>query len=163
MPSHLNDRHVSLQTRKDVGFFSAARGLSLTQHDMKTDQDALVSIAKRYKETAQDIVNATSHRLYVSSNEVCWQLISEDRERIYLGHFHVLSALNLPYRRVRLRGLDAQAIYGDRFSRQTFAGSSLTHRGMDMPYVHSLQLSETESHMPKGDFSSWPCEIERIL
>lgn len=162
VPSHQNDRMASLQTRAEVGFFCAARGLSLNQADIDQNEAPLRDIIAHYKATSTDMVSGRFHRLRDSGNEVCWQVISSDSNRVYLGYFHVLSAPNLPLKRVRLRGLDPNARYRHAASQSEYAGSALMHMGLDMPYVHAMQLSEDEAYMPKGDFSSWLCELERV-
>lgn len=162
VPSHQNDRMVSLQTRRDVGFFCAARGVSLSREGIKESHAGLSEAIEHYRGSANDLVTASFHRLRDTGNEFCWQLTSSDQQRVYLGYFHVLSAPNLPYRRIRLRGLADKASYRDKASGKIFAGSALMYMGLDMPYVHALQLGDGESYMPPGDFSSWLCELERV-
>lgn len=162
VPSHQNARNPSLKLRGEVGFFCAARGLSINQADITADETEIKNIVAHYRATAADMVRGQFRRLRADANEYCWQVSSDDEQRIYLGYFHILSAPNLPYRRVRLRGLDASAKYRNKVSGDIYSGSALMNMGMDMPYVHALQWAEGETYMAPGDFSSWLCELERI-
>lgn len=163
VPSHLNDRLASLDLRADVSFFCAARGLSLNEEDIAADEDGLKSAIEKYKRSSSEVVNARFHRLINNDNEVCWQLVSEDGSKVYLGYFHILSAPNLPYRRVRLNGLDSAATYHDPASEKNYRGDALMRMGLDLPYVHAIQWAENENYMPKGDYSSWVLELERVI
>jgi len=154
VPSHQNDRHASLKLRAEVGFFCAARGLSLSQEDIEQNQDRLRDYIELYNQTADDLVSGQFHRLLYKDNEVCWQLSSANGDTVYVGYFHILSAPNLPYRRVRLTALDPQANYQLQGSEISYRGNALMALGMDLPYVHSMQSDEQTDYMERGDFSS---------
>ena len=154
VPSHQNDRMVSLKLRAEVAFFCAARGLSLNLNDIGQDQQALMDWVRAYKQTAADVVEGRFRRLRWSGNEVCWQLNSVDGARVYLSYFHILSAPNLPFSRIRLRGLDSESVYAIEGTESAFSGSALMNQGLDMPYVHAMQLDRTTDYMDHGDFSS---------
>jgi alpha-galactosidase len=158
VPSHLNGRQVSLKTRAEVGFFCAARGLSLNAEDIDNEFEALRYYAKLYKDTADDVVNGQFYRLQYQDNEVIWQLNSADGSTLYLGYFHILSAANLPFRRARLLNLDAAAEYQllDQLSAPSdllFGGDALMNMGLDMPYVCAMQADPAD-YLEKGDFAS---------
>ncbi|WP_147250886.1 alpha-galactosidase [Arenicella xantha] len=153
VPSHLNGRQVSLQTRADVGFFCAARGLSLNANDVDQDFEALAAHAQHYQQTAQDAVEGSFFRLRYDQNEVCWQLMSADGARIYLGYFHILSEANLPLRRIRLVALDPQQQYRLADNDHVYGGDALMHLGLDLPHVCAMQRSSAD-YLPQGDFAS---------
>jgi alpha-galactosidase len=160
-PSHQNHRVTSLKTRFEVGCFCAARGISLNSADINQQFDELVTCAKEYLNSATDVVNGRFRRLLYGENEYCWQLSNAEETVIYLGYFHILSGVNLPYRRVRLRGLDTSANYKRRDTGDIFAGSALMHMGLDLPYVHVAQVGKDVDYMSQGDFSSWLCILEK--
>ncbi|MEM7360516.1 MAG: alpha-galactosidase [Pseudomonadota bacterium] len=162
VPSHQNDRMASVKTRGEVGFFCAARGLSLNVEDIDQDCSELQHFIELYKDSAEDVVNGRFHRLRVTDNEVCWQLNSEDGSTLYLGYFHILSATNLPLRRVRLRDLDASANYVRSGVEEVYGGDSLMHMGIDLPYVHAMQNSASVEYMARGDFSSWLIKLQKV-
>lgn len=153
VPSHLNGRKVSLKTRAEVAFFCAARGLSMNTDDIDENFSQLQYYAKFFKDTAEDVVNGQFYRIAFDANEVVWQLISADGNRIYLGYFHVLSAANLPFKRARLINLDSHAEYVLQSSGQQFGGDALMHMGLDLPYVCAMKPDESDC-LPVGDFSS---------
>lgn len=154
VPSHQNDRLSSIKLRGEVGFFCAARGLSLNVEDIDNDEQALKEFIELYKATATDLASARFYRLKYTNNEVCWQLTSADHKTIYLGYFHILSAPNLPYRRAHLRGLDAGANYQLKSNGEKYNGAALMRMGIDLPYVHAMQFSNDTDYMDRGDFSS---------
>ena len=162
VPSHQNGRLASIKTRAEVGFFCAARGLSLSIADIDSNEVELKATIELYKRSARDLVTASFHRIIYNANEVCWQLISADQKTIYLGYFHILSAPNLPYRRARLVGLQGSARYRLKSNGDVYAGDSLMHMGLDLPYVHAMQLSESTDYMEQGDFASRLLVFSRI-
>lgn len=162
VPSHLNGRQVSLKTRAEVGFFCAARGLSLNAEDVDKDFEGLKHYAKLYQDTADDVVNGQFFRVKYSDNEVVWQLNSSDGSTVYLGYFHILSAANLPFRKARLVGLDSNARYQLQDSDLEFGGDALMHMGLDMPYVCAMQPDEGD-YLEMGDFSSRLFILKRAI
>jgi len=153
VPSHLNGRQVSLKTRAEVGFFCAARGLSLNAEDVDKDFEALQHYAKLYQDTADDVANGQFYRVQYDDNEVVWQLNSADGNTVYLGYFHILSAANLPFRKTRLVDLQANAQYRLVDSDFSFGGDALMNMGLDMPYVCAMQPDEAD-YLEMGDFAS---------
>ena len=166
---HQNDRQVSLKARAEVGFFCAARGLSLNHPDIEADRDAIRNWIDLYKSSASDLVSGEFLRLKNDANEVCWQLNSEAGDTVYVGYFHILAAPNLPFRRVQLRGLDAAAEYvlqrlgadgraGESSPARKVSGSALMNHGLDLPYVHAIRRgadTDTDTdYMDRGDFST---------
>lgn len=162
--NHLNGRQVSLRTRAEVAFFCAARGLSLSAEEMDENFEALKYYARLYKDSADDLVNGQFYRVQYQANQVVWQLNSADRKTIYLGYFHILSAVNLPFRKVHLVNLDVESQYlllnnHDLANDQSetnplsFGGDALMSMGLDLPYVCAMQ-PEGERYLDNGDFTS---------
>ena len=157
VPNHQNGRITTIEMRRDVAFFAAARGLSLNESDLADNRTQISESIELFKATAQDMVEGSFHRLKNTANEVCWQLISADGKRIYVGYFHILSAPNLPYRRVKLVGLDENREYRLHHTGKEFGGDSLMNLGIDLPYVDAMQHQDHldySNHLAKGDFSS---------
>lgn len=155
VPGHQNGRDVSIRTRAEVGFFCAARGLSLSVADIDADEQELKCYIKLYKESSNDLVSGHFYRIVHTQNEVVWQLISADQKRVYLGYFHILSGPNLPFRRARLIALNAKATYA--YDGQVFGGDSLMNLGLNLPYLDAMQHRndwDYSNHMLKGDFVS---------
>ncbi|HAU67298.1 MAG TPA: alpha-galactosidase [Gammaproteobacteria bacterium] len=171
VPSHQNARNVSIKTRAEVGFFCAARGLSLNKADLEKDHEEIKHYVQLYKASAQDVVSGQLHRLRYSANEVVWQLNSPDLSRVYVGCFHILSGPNQALRRARLVGLEAGARYRLmspiwKQGQPEFAGDELLNRGIDLPFVDAMQHQEGRldysNYMPKGDFASALLMLEKV-
>ena len=157
VPGHQNGRDVSLKTRAEVGFFCAARGLSINLEDINADEQELKHYIELYKDTADDLVDGHFYRLKYTANEVCWQLSSADGGRIYVGYFHILSGPNLPFRRVKLQGLGIDAKYQLQSNEAVYGADSLMRLGIDLPYLDAMQQQpnyDYSNHMDKGDFTS---------
>jgi len=153
-PNHQNGRVSSIKTRFNAGAFCAARGISLNETDIDAHNAELQQLMAFAKDTAPDMVGGRFDRLIKNGNQVCWQYTSRDEETVYLAYFHILSAPNLPFRRARLVGLDAQAHYSLIADGSVFAGDALMHNGMPLPYVATGQVKDDVRYMDKGDFSS---------
>lgn len=165
VPGHQNGRDVSIKTRAEVGFFCAARGLSLNVADIDQDEDELKAFIDFYKSTSDDLVNGQFFRIIYNDNEVCWQLNSADRKRIYVGYFHILSFPNAPYRRARLLNLDPNARYQWQGKDRYFGGDSLMNLGIDLPYIDAMQNiggHDYSNHLSKGDFASSLMLFEQV-
>jgi len=168
-PSHQNGRMASLQLREEVGFFAAARGLSLNEADIDKDFEVLQQIVGRYKLGAKQLLGGRFYRLKKTDNEVIWQYISADNNTIYLGYFYLLSAPNQPRRSIRLCGLDSESAYSlqvnyqcDAEKQKRFSGSALMQQGIDLPFISAMQADVFTDYMPAGDFSSRIMVFSRI-
>ncbi len=157
VPNHQNGRVSSVKMRKEVGFFAAARGLSLSEADLESAQEEIIDAISLYKATAQDLVEGRFHRIKNTGNEVCWQLNSKCGGRVYVGYYHVLSAPNLPFRRTKLVNLDASASYRLQCRNTNFGGDALMNLGFDLPYIDAMQEPDDNGdghRMDPGDFVS---------
>ncbi len=153
-PNHQNGRVSSINTRFNAGAFCAARGISLNEEDIETHKSELQSLMTFAKETAEDFVGGQFDRLIKSNNEVCWQYTSRDKQTVYLVYFHILAAPNLPFRRARMVGLEAESDYRLVEDGVSYSGDALMQNGMPLPYVATGQVNDNVRYMTKGDFSS---------
>ena len=153
-PNHQNGRVTSVQTRFLAGVFSAARGVSLNEADLDADKAEVQKWMAFAKASASDMIGGRFDRLITEENEVCWQYMTDDEETIYLAYFHKLSESNAPFRRARIKGLEATGNYVMDGKTVPFRGDNLMESGMPLPYVSTSQTSPEVSYMPAGDFSS---------
>ena len=160
-PNHQNGRVSSINTRFNAGAFCAARGISLNEEDIDANKAELQSLMKFAKDTAPDMVGGRFDRLIKSNEEVCWQYTSRDERMVYLAYFHILAAPNLPFRRARMVGLDAEADYLLVEDGARYAGDALMQNGMPLPYVATGQVNDKVRYMEKGDFSSYLFEFKK--
>ncbi|MEY4750222.1 MAG: hypothetical protein RIQ60_2436 [Pseudomonadota bacterium] len=82
-------------------------------------------------------------------NETSWQIVDAARSNIVVMHAAVLCPPQQPLRRLRLRGLDAQAVYRDLESGQDHGGDELMHLGLPLPLL-------------RGDYQSWLFRLSRV-
>jgi len=153
-PNHQNGRITSVQTRFLAGVFSAARGLSLNEADLRADKAEIQKWMAFAKASASDMIGGRFDRLITEENEVCWQYTTADEQTIYLAYFHILSKPNAAFRRARMKGLDPLGDYLMDGEQAPFRGDNLMESGMPLPYVTTSQTSPDVAYMPNGDFSS---------
>lgn len=168
-PNHQNGRVTSLRTRMLAGAVCAARGLSLSEADLRAHEADLKSWMEWARKTAPDMLGGRFDRLMRNRDGVVYQYLTQDKARIYVTCFHILSAPNLPFRRVRLTGLDPKAHYrlirtasGETDRKDVFHGDSLMQFGLPLPYVTLSQTNPDMRYMPPGDFSSELFVMERV-
>ena len=153
VPNHLNGRMVSLDTRADIGFFCAARGVSLSESDVDTDLNDLKEVISNYNNTAPDLVTGRFYRLKYTDNEVYWQLNSLDGARVYLLYVHILASVNSPFPHIKMVDLDKRKNYQLLDNQEIYSGDALMHMGIDLPYSSAIQEPHGD-FLPKGDFVS---------
>ena len=141
VPSHLNGRMVSLDTRADIGFFCAARGVSLSENDVDADLNDIKEVISNYINSAPDLVTGRFYRLKYTDNEVCWQLTSSDGLRVYLLYVHILADVNSPFSYIKMVDLDKRKNYQLLDNQEIYSGDALMHMGIDLPYSSAIQLS----------------------
>jgi len=154
-PNHQNGRVSSIQTRFLAGVFSAARGISLNEADIKEHRSELQHWMQFAKDTAHDMIGGRFDRLINKDNEVCWQYTTADEATVYVAYFHILSAPNLPFRRARMVGLDPKGSYLLAEDGAHYNGDALMHSGLSLPYVTMTHSRDGVRYMDKGDFSSY--------
>lgn len=160
-PNHQNGRVSSLKTRFLAGMFCAARGLSLNLTDLEIDKEELKKYAALIKATQKDMIGGEFYRLVKTENEVSWQYTTADGSKVFLSYFHILSAPNLPFKKVKLKGLDIQASYVSEDGGESYEGEVLMHNGLSLPYVSMFQKAEDVGFMDPGDFSSYLVVLHR--
>lgn len=141
-PNHQNGRVASINSRYLAGVFCASRGISLNVPNLeKQEIEQLKELAAYTNTTQSDMLGGTFHRLVKTKNRVCWQYSTAEGSKVYLLYFHILSAPNLPIRRVRLKNLNAEASYLLKEENISYRADTLMHAGLELPSM---------SHYPKG-------------
>ena len=153
-PNHQNGRVTSVRSRFHAGVFCAARGVSLSEAAIDVHEAEVKAYMAFAKRTAGDMLGGQFYRLKNSGNEIIWQYVTADQQRVYLAYFHILSAPNLPRRRAYFTGLDPLAEYKLEEEGQIYRGDTLMQSGLPLPQVSTGQRSDKFAYMPDGDFSS---------
>lgn len=160
-PEHFQSRHKRM-LRPLSPEFQDVHQFSL--HDIEQDEDTLKAYIQRFKDSAEDVINGSFHRVFYSDNEVCWQLNSADRSTVHVGYFSILASPNAGFKRAYLRHLEAQALYKILHDDALYSGSALMYGGLDLPYVSATQNAaaspsrlaggQRRDVLDGGDFSS---------
>jgi alpha-galactosidase len=161
-PNHQNGRVSSLRTRFLAGAFCAARGVSLNETDITADQSELTDWMAFAQRTKSDIVGGRFDRVKKTDNEVAWQYTTRDAQTVYLAYFHILSAPNMPARRVYCVGLEPTEDYRLDAGGAIYRGDTLMQSGLPMPRVSNGEAAPDVTLMPAGDFSADLFVLRRI-
>ncbi|MEL6986288.1 MAG: alpha-galactosidase [Bacteroidota bacterium] len=154
-PNHQNGRVSSLKTRFLAGMLCAGRGFSLNEEDLLKYKDEIHTYSQLIKETEKDLLGGKFYRLIKSRNEVCFQYISSNASKIFVVYFQILSAPNLPFKKVRLKGLNPDHSYELKDNKQTYRGDVLMGSGIALPYATNygegkelvMEIADFVSHL----------------
>ena len=152
-PNHQNGRVTSVEARYNAGALCAAQGLSLSEADLDAHGPELAGRVAEMKARAPSLLSGRFDRLLTGGNEVCWQHTTEDGARVDVMDLHILSGPNQPFRRVRLRGLDPDAVYVLGADGSRHEGQALMSHGLPLPPMAMMWTGET-AYLPRGDFVS---------
>lgn len=153
-PNHQVGRKTSLKTRADVAYFGMF-GYELDIAQMtETELEQVkeqITFAKRIQPLVREGV---FHRLRspFENNECVWQVVSQDRSHVFMMGCRVLSIIRNNRQledKVRLRGLDPEAVYEDVNTGKRYPGSLLMNRGIQMRYAVE-------------DFATCTMELEKV-
>ena len=86
---------------------------------------------------------------FENDNFAAWQYVAKDGRKALLCmyQFHVVP--NGPSSRVRMTGLEPEALYKRADTEEVFSGAALMNVGVPVPF-------------PKNDFASWVMEFEKV-
>jgi alpha-galactosidase len=161
-PNHQNGRTSSLPIRFLAGAFCAARGVSLNEADITAHQSELADWMAFAQQTKSDMVGGRFDRVKKTDNEVAWQYTTRDAQTVYLAYFHILSAPNMPARRVYCVGLEPTADYRLDAGGAIYRGDALMQSGLPLPRVSVGEAAPNVTLMPAGDFSAHLFVLLRI-
>jgi len=139
IPNHQVGRVTSLKTRGDVASFGMfGYELDIAQMTEEELEEAKQQIA--FAKHIQPLVReGLFHRLRspFESNDTVWQLVSRDQSHVFVMGCRVLNVIRNKRHledKVRLRGLDPEAIYEDVNTGKQYPGSLLMGRGIQLRY-----------------------------
>ncbi|HJB83099.1 MAG TPA: alpha-galactosidase [Candidatus Mediterraneibacter intestinavium] len=117
-PNHQVMRDTPLSTRANVacfGTFGYELDLNRLSAEEQEEVKRQVEFMKRYRELLQF---GTFYRLKSpfegDGNITAWMVVSEDRKKAIVGWYKILNGVNMPYMRLKLRGLDPDREYAVR-------------------------------------------------
>lgn len=137
VPNHQTGRTTALETRGTVamaGSFGYELDLNLLSEDEKR---TVAEQVKNYRELQPLIYDGTYFRLSdpYTNGMAAWEFVSEDQSQALVQGVIYRAASNTLRKRLRLRGLDANARYCINGGEQTYTGSALMAGGVLLPKI----------------------------
>ena len=153
-PNHQVFRNTPLHTRANVAYFGTF-GYELDLNKLSEKEIGQVkeqiTFMKEYRELFQF---GTFYRLKspFDGNETVWMVVSEDQNTAIVGWYRVLNGVNMPYRRVQLKGLKADTLYENTQNNTENYGDELMNLGLITTDVTSGEV--VGDAVPCTDFES---------
>jgi alpha-galactosidase len=133
-PNHATGRSVPFSARGHVAL-SGTFGyeLDITKISQE-DRDAIPGQISDYKKYSDLVREGDLYRLsdlFESNQFEAWMFVSKDKSESLLEFVNVLGRVNTPSRKIRLKGLDENALYAIN-GRPALSGSALMHAGIHL-------------------------------
>lgn len=160
-PNQQTFRNTPLQTRADVAYF----GCFGYEMDLNTlTEEEKLEIKKQvhfYKEYRKLIMEGTFYRILspFQSDEAAWEVISEDKNTVIAAYYRMRQPSNAPYKRLYLKGLDADKQYRLKDGDEVYWGDELMHMGMVISDYASGVGRDTSN---QGDYQSRIFVLETV-
>ena len=132
VPNHQINRITPLDTRANVAYFGTF-GYELDLNTLTADEQeevkGQIAFMKQYRQLFQF---GTFYRLQspFEHNTSAWMVVSDDRKEAIVGWYRVLNGVNLPYTRLRLKGLCEDLPYKVNGGGGIHYGSELMNAGL---------------------------------
>lgn len=141
VPNHQVGRSVSLKMRGDVAMMGQF-GYELDPIKLSdAEREEIKEQIKFYKEIRDTIHNGTMYRLKspFESQTMAMNFVNEDKSEAVLFVANVLGEGEPKYNRIRLRGLDKNAIYKDTKTGKEYSGEVLMNIGVRRGFGQDFQ------------------------
>lgn len=153
VPNHQTNRVTSLETRGNVAY-AGIFGYELDMTKMSEELAQLAEQTKQAKRIQPLVLDGEFYRLRspYETNECAWELVSPDKERAFVLCSRVMTVITRKRyydARIRLKGLDENAVYRDVLHDRQYSGSLLMNRGITVDY-------------PIEDFATYTMLLERL-
>ena len=131
-PNHQMFRNTPLATRANVAYFGVF-GYELDINKLSEEEQEeikqQISFVKKYRKL---IHQGTFYRLLspFEGNMAAWMVVSDDRKDAVMGYYKILNDVICPYRRLKLRGLDAGMDYVIEGRNGSYSGKELMNAGL---------------------------------
>lgn len=135
-PNHQNGRITTLKTRAETAYIGTF-GYELDITKMSEDEINEIKSQIEYDKTIQELVrDGDYHRLLnpYNSNYCSWSVTSKDKSRALLFACKILSVANTKDKRIKLRGLEPEAMYKNNKTDEVFSGAMLMNKGFKVNY-----------------------------
>ncbi len=150
VPNHQIMRVTPFSTRSNVAM-SCSFGYELDP--CKLSEEERIEIRKNndyYRQIEPLVLYGDFYRLKspFKDNYSSWMIVSKDKNNAVMWYFEALTGPAVPIRRIRLAGLDPEAVYHIKELQKSFTGAALMNAGLSVPILY-------------GDFNSLRYTIER--
>ena len=135
-PNEQTGRVTPINTRAVVamaGTFGYELDLNLVSEEDKAAVRQQIRDFKRWQHLMQDGLYFRLTDGLDNREEAAWMLTAKDRSEALLSIVTLDIHDNAPIRYIRLKGLDAEAVYRDTYSGQTCTGAALMYAGLPVP------------------------------
>lgn len=146
VPNHQINRITPLYTRANVAYFGTF-GYELDLNTLTAGEQeevkGQIAFMKQYRQLFQFGI---FYRLQspFKHNTSAWMVVSDDRKEAIVGWYRVLNGVNLPYTRLRLRGLSEGLPYRVNGESAIHYGSELMNAGLITTDASSGQAQRNE-------------------
>lgn len=144
-PNQYTRRPVSMKTRGDVAL-SGNFGYELDITKLpESDHEAIKAQTALCRELRKTVEYGDFYRLSdpFRNNVGGWMSVEKDRSRAYVTFTKMLFKPNSWYTHIRLKGLDPEGEYVDKFTGRVYMGDMLMNRGILVEFPHGDFVTST--------------------
>lgn len=143
VPNHQTGRITSMDMRAAVAYFGML-GYELDVTDLSAHEKQQMAKQIEFYKANQLLIQTGQFSRLLSpfdyeNNRVAWQVLSDDKSELLVGHYQILSRPNPPLRRLQVVGLDPEAAYRLEGSDHTFYGDQLMEVGIEVDRYKTQQ------------------------
>ncbi|MGH4141175.1 alpha-galactosidase [Clostridium sp.] len=157
VPNHQVKRITSIDNRANVAYFGAF-GYELDLNKLN-DKDKMkiksqIEFYKKYREIIQKgIFYRLNSPFENDTNVIAWMIVSQDKKTAIVGRYKILNKPNPGYERLKLVGLDNDALYNIKSIGSKHYGDELMNIGL-IVNNNFTGFNENFSELENGDFTS---------
>ncbi|AXY26185.1 alpha-galactosidase [Suicoccus acidiformans] len=161
-PNETTYREVPITTRGNVSYFGSF-GYELDLNYLTENEiDVVKEQVKFVKEYRELIHNGLFYRLMdpFNTNYCAWMVVSEDQSSSIVGNYKILNEANWSYRKLKLKGLDPDALYHIDGDDRLYYGSELMNIGLVITDGSAGQIQDDRPH--SYDFDSKVYVLKKV-
>ena len=136
VPNHQIGRVTPLESRAAAAYAGIfGYELDITKLAPK-EFEAIKEQIKKYKELRHLMINGDFYRIAspYEGNYCTWEMVSKDKDEVFVMTFRILSPANSEEMRIKLKGIDSEREYIDKETGLIYGGDELMYRGVRPQY-----------------------------
>ena len=144
VPNHQTGRITSMKTRAVVamsGSFGYELDLNIVSDKEKEEVKEHIALFKKYWDVIHEGEYYRLSNPMELSEYAAWEFVSEDKSEALLNVVTLQTHGNAPVCFLRLKGIDANAVYVEQESGKEYAGSALLNAGLPLPRPNAEYLA----------------------